>query len=97
MQVETNRYFRVKQLAEMLDVSRATIYRAIESGQLDALKIGTGKGALRIPGQAVNTYLNDCADAAYRGYVEGGEAAAADDTDTEIAQVEASADAAEVA
>ncbi|QYN16845.1 AlpA family transcriptional regulator [Amycolatopsis sp. DSM 110486] len=90
MQVESNRYFRVKQLAEMLDVSRATIYRAIESGQLDALKIGTGKGALRIPGHAVNTYLETCAEAAYQGYVKGDESAAADDTEVSI-------DAAEVA
>ncbi|WP_344861972.1 helix-turn-helix domain-containing protein [Amycolatopsis ultiminotia] len=65
MRVEDSRMFRVKELAELLDVHRSTVYRAIESGQLDALKIGTGKGALRIPGASVNTWLNTCAEAAY--------------------------------
>lgn len=36
---------RMKDAAKHLDVSVATIYRAIESGQLRALKLGTGTGA----------------------------------------------------
>jgi excisionase family DNA binding protein len=63
MQIEDNRYYRVKAVAEMLDVSPSTIYRAIESGRLDALKVGTGKGALRIPGPAITAYLNECGPA----------------------------------
>jgi excisionase family DNA binding protein len=54
------RMFRVKAVAEMLDVSVATIYRAIESGALPALKVGTGKGALRVPGSAVREYMRAC-------------------------------------
>jgi excisionase family DNA binding protein len=82
MRVEDNRVFRVSAVADLLDVHRATIYRAIESGALDALKIGTGKGALRIPGYAVNAYLNICAEAAYTAHVVEGESAAdADDAD----------------
>jgi excisionase family DNA binding protein len=73
MRVEDNRIFRVQAVAELLDVHRATIYRAIESGQLDALKIGTGKGALRVPGYAVNAYLETCADAAYTAHVVEGQ------------------------
>jgi len=89
MQVEDNRIFRVKALAELLDVHRSTIYRAIESGALDALKIGTGKGALRIPGNAVNVWLSDCADAAYHLVQDGESVADLDDSETD--------DAAEVA
>jgi excisionase family DNA binding protein len=64
MRVEDERLFRVNVIADLLDVHRATIYRAIDSGALSALKIGTGKGAVRIPGHAVNAYLAKCAEAA---------------------------------
>jgi len=40
---------RTSEVAGHFEVSVATIYRAIESGQLDALKLGTpGRGALRV-------------------------------------------------
>jgi len=42
-------------------VSAATIYRAIESGQLDALKLGTGRGTLRVTGAAVLAFAVACA------------------------------------
>lgn len=71
--------YRVKAVAEMLDVSTNTIYRAIESGALDALKIGTGKGTIRIPGRAIRAYVNACSEAAYQSYVRLGENPAADD------------------
>jgi hypothetical protein len=45
----------------MFDVSVATIYRAIEAGQLAALKIGSGKGAIRIPAPAVEAFASLCA------------------------------------
>jgi excisionase family DNA binding protein len=51
---------RVRAVAEMLDVSVATIYRAIESGALPALKVGSGKGALRVPVEAVGQYVRSC-------------------------------------
>nr|WP_091449764.1 helix-turn-helix domain-containing protein [Actinokineospora iranica] len=51
--------FRVKAVADMLDVSVNTIYRAVETGELNALKIGK---ALRIPGAALNAYLSQCAE-----------------------------------
>ena len=64
MQVEGTRMYRVRDVAEGLDVSVATIYRAIESGVLPALKVGTGNGALRIPGVAVQRYMRVCEQAA---------------------------------
>lgn len=75
MRDQGSRMFRVKAVAEMLDVSTMTIYRAIESGKLEALKIGTGKGTLRIPEYALVAYKKACAQAAYESYVIGGESA----------------------
>lgn len=79
MQFEDNRVYRVKAVAEALDVSTQTIYRAIESGALDALKIGTGKGILRITGTAANIYVNSCSEAGYDSYVVQGEPVPADE------------------
>jgi len=61
MEFETGRMYRVKAVAEALDVSLATVYRAIDSGKLRALKLGAGNGTLRIPGDAINAYLDSCA------------------------------------
>lgn len=63
MQVERTRMYRVKEVAGHFEVSPATVYRAIESGQLDALKLGTGRGTLRVPGAAVLAYAEACAPA----------------------------------
>ncbi|TCP45037.1 excisionase family DNA binding protein [Tamaricihabitans halophyticus] len=57
---ESGRMYRVGAIAEALDVSVATIYRAIESGRLQALKLGAGKGALRVPGDAANAFVSSC-------------------------------------
>lgn len=85
MQIEDTRMYRVKAVAEMFDVSVSTIYRAIESGQLDALKIGTGKGSLRIPESSISVFYETCAEAAYRSYVVGGESAESADQVGEVA------------
>ncbi|MFB9690071.1 helix-turn-helix transcriptional regulator [Amycolatopsis plumensis] len=86
MRVEDNAIFRVKALAELLDVSRSTVYRAIASGELDALKIGTGKGAVRVPGNSVNVWLDTCAERGYADFVENGlSPEAADDESAEVA------------
>jgi len=53
MQVEPTRMYRVKDVAGHFEVSVATIYRAIESGSLDAVKLGAGRGTLRVTGAAV--------------------------------------------
>jgi excisionase family DNA binding protein len=67
---------RVKAVAELFDVSVATIYRAIEAGRLDALKIGSGKGAIRVPEHSVRAYMEECSEAAHRSFVIGAESAA---------------------
>lgn len=83
MQVDGNRIFRVKAVADLLDVHRSTIYRAISSGALDAMKLGPGKGAVRIAGHSVNAYLNSCVEAGYNSYVEGDESPEAADDSTD--------------
>ena len=46
-----------------LDTNRS-VYRAIESGRLAALKLGTGTGTYRVLGAAVLAYEKACARAA---------------------------------
>jgi excisionase family DNA binding protein len=60
MRVEVTRLYRVKAVAEMLDVHPATVYRAVEAGRLAALRFGAGKGGLRISGEALLAYLAAC-------------------------------------
>jgi excisionase family DNA binding protein len=64
MQPQVTRMYRVKAVAEMFDVSVATVYRAIESGRLAALRIGAGKGAVRIPEGALKPFVEACVAAA---------------------------------
>jgi len=71
MKASGTRMYRVKAVAELFDVSVSTIYRAIESGQLQALKIGTGKGALRIPEHAIEIFAKECASPVDGASVEG--------------------------
>ncbi|MGH3494433.1 MAG: helix-turn-helix domain-containing protein [Sciscionella sp.] len=71
MQVDGTRLYRVRDVAEHFEVSVATIYRAVESGQLSALKLGTGTGALRVTGAAVLAYEKTCTLAAYRSWLPG--------------------------
>jgi excisionase family DNA binding protein len=63
--------YRVKDVARHFDVSVSTIYRAIESGQLDALKLGRGQGTVRVPGSAVLAYAESCGQTAYETSVPG--------------------------
>ena len=67
MQFERTQIYRVKAVAKTLDVSVATIYRAVESGALRAQRLGTGKGAVRIPGDALLEYMAACERAAMKG------------------------------
>ena len=67
----------------------ATIYRAIESGQLTALKLGTGTGTFRVTGAAVVAYEEACAKAAYQCWFPGGESV--DQADDQAAACDESA------
>lgn len=60
MQFERTRMYQVKAVAEHFGVHPATIYRAIEAGELRALRLGSGRGAIRVPGGAIEDYANAC-------------------------------------
>ncbi|SDP78301.1 DNA binding domain-containing protein, excisionase family [Actinopolyspora xinjiangensis] len=79
MPEQDTRMLRVSAVAARYDVSRSTIYRAIESGELTALKIGAGKGTLRVPESALVDYERACERAAHEVYVTGDASAAVDD------------------
>ena len=57
MQVDRERLYRVSAVADLLDVSKPTVYRAVSSGELDSLRIGD---AIRIPGEALADWLGRC-------------------------------------
>jgi excisionase family DNA binding protein len=48
--------YRVAEVAEAFDVDENTVYRDIRAGRLRALRIGKGRGTLRIPVDAFNEY-----------------------------------------
>lgn len=48
--------YRVAEVANLLDVHRATVYRDIESGRLEAHRIGSGSGAIRIAPEDFEKY-----------------------------------------
>lgn len=47
----------VKEAAARMGLSAATIYRLVGNGQLKALRIGTGRGAVRIRPDALHDYV----------------------------------------
>lgn len=55
MEIDSSRMYRVPAVAELLDVSPSTVYRAIESGALPALRIGS---TVRVHGSALAAWLN---------------------------------------
>lgn len=55
-ELTVRRYFRVAEVAARFDVDSTTIYRQIKAGRLKALRIGTGRGAVRIPAVALAEY-----------------------------------------
>lgn len=78
MQTQGTRYLRVSTLAEMFDVSPATIYRAIRNGQLDAVRIG---GSVRVPESALAGFVERAAQDAHTAYVVAGGSPETDDVD----------------
>jgi len=50
------RTYSVAEVAEMYGVHACTIYREIEARRLKAMRIGTKKGAVRVPLWAVEEY-----------------------------------------
>lgn len=53
----TERYLSVRETAEMLSLSEKTIRRRIDAGELDAVRVGSGRSSVRIPVAAVGQLL----------------------------------------
>jgi excisionase family DNA binding protein len=49
--------FTVRQVAERLSVSQATIYALVASGRLAACRIGLGRGCIRFTEEQIENYL----------------------------------------
>lgn len=48
----------VDETAKLLDLSRVTVYRRVERGELEAVHLGDGpKAPIRIPADSLATYL----------------------------------------
>jgi excisionase family DNA binding protein len=62
--IDPKNLYRARAGAIWLGVSVATIYRAVDRGELRALRVGTGKGTIRIPGDALIEYKDACERAA---------------------------------
>lgn len=50
----------VRETAERLKVSPATVYALVSSGQLACHRIGTGRGTIRISEGNIEAYLQEC-------------------------------------
>lgn len=51
--------FTVKQVAEILGVSKGCVYALIDAGKLDHHRIGLGRGTIRISDQELDAYLDE--------------------------------------
>jgi len=54
---EATKFYHVAQVATLLNVHRTTVYRAIKSGELTAVRFGQGRGGLRVPASALTNYV----------------------------------------
>lgn len=48
------KFLKVQQVATLLSVSRATVYRLVDEGRLARVWVGT---SIRVPAQSLNAYL----------------------------------------
>ena len=48
--------YRVRELAALLDVDRNVIYRDVAAGRITAIRVGKGRGTIRIPEVALTEY-----------------------------------------
>lgn len=54
-QAMNEKYYTVKEAAELLKINPATVYRAVKRSQITFLRIG---GAIRIPERAFDEFLH---------------------------------------
>lgn len=59
--------YKVAEVAAHYGVSLSTIYREIKAGRLTAFRIGTGRGTVRVPAEALSTFEASALSAARAG------------------------------
>ncbi len=47
----------VDEASERMRVSKSTVYREIDAGELRAYRLGPNKGAVRVPEDAIDEYM----------------------------------------
>lgn len=57
------RYLTVAEVAQIMRVSKMTVYRLVHSGELESIRVGR---SFRLPEQAVNGYLASARQSQYR-------------------------------
>lgn len=50
------RYFKIAQVAEHLNIGLRTAYELVESGELSTVRMGTGRGTMRVPAESLAAY-----------------------------------------
>lgn len=59
------KYLRVADVAARFDVDETTIYRQIKAGRLKAIRIGQGRGTVRVPADSLAEYEASIAAAVF--------------------------------
>jgi excisionase family DNA binding protein len=55
-ELAVRKYFRVAEVAALFEIDETTVCRQIKAGRLKAIRIGSGRGTIRIPAAAVIEY-----------------------------------------
>jgi excisionase family DNA binding protein len=63
------RFLTVAEVATIMRVSKMTVYRLVQSGELEAIRVGR---SFRVPEQAVTSYLRRSFEVAVRVYLQDG-------------------------
>lgn len=56
----TAKVLTVREVADVLRVSLGTVYALVDAGKLDCLRIGTGRGTIRILEDDLRRYMESC-------------------------------------
>ncbi|MDI6865787.1 helix-turn-helix domain-containing protein [Thermodesulfovibrio yellowstonii] len=49
--------YKVSEVAELFRVSERTVYNWIDWGYMRAIKVGEGRGTIRVPEEAINEFI----------------------------------------
>jgi excisionase family DNA binding protein len=50
-------FLRVKEVSERLGVSAGCVYQLVHCGELEHIRVGVGRGTIRIPEESLATYI----------------------------------------